>query len=122
MELLQFLHDRAHALGPNHRLTLNLSNIQGIDMHTFAQALPVHNARNLFDAFHKNPDTCMGALRMLNGGSLTTWAPSERGTLLQLATTFQKIAADGKNNAELHLVVPHDPYPTCTTAANVLDL
>ena len=121
-ELLQYIHERAQTKGPGHFVALNLSNIQKVSLHGLAQARSVQDSRDTFEAIHKNPETCNGVLQRLGGGNLTTWAPTEQSALLQLINTFQKFAADVSNRGELHLLVPHDAYPRCATAENVLDL
>ena len=121
-ELLQFVHRRAQEKGPNNRVSLNLSNVQRITLPSFDEAVPMKETREIFEAICRSAESCAGILRTLNGGSLTIWAPTDRGALRQLLPAFQKFATVSANKGELHLLVPHAPYPRCDTAANILDL
>lgn len=89
VEVFQFIHGRALEAGPTHKIALHLSNLQGVPLSNFAQAIPMTESRPLHEALHKSNSTCAEIFQELQGGSLTVWAPTERPALLQLATAFQ---------------------------------
>ena len=120
VELYKFVYERGQRSGTNHRLALHLSNIQGATLSGLAHAVPVQETRLIDETMWKSAPSCEGFLRTLNGGSITMWAPTDTATSLHLASAFEKYSFLPGAKGTLHLLVPHNPFPGCTTPEQFL--
>ena len=77
-ELMEFIHNRACAAGPRHKVALHLSDLQSIGFDSFPQALQPECARPVCESLHKGSGTALQALAHFANGGLTTWAPNDK--------------------------------------------
>ena len=110
-ELLTFYHDMAQRAGPDHKVALNLPNVQGISLDQYGQMLSTETARELYESLHKNKMSRESVFRGLGHGSITVWAPTDKATLSQLLIDFQKFALTPNACGSIHLIVPHNNFP-----------
>ena len=121
-DLFQLLHSRTQHAGGKQKVALHLSNLQDLPLQSFQHAMPTDEARRIYEAIYKSAATFSDILQAITGGSLIVWAPTEHSTVAQLAATFQKYALQPGASGEVQLLIPHDPYPGCSTPTQVLDL
>ncbi len=120
-DFLSYLHGRAAAKGRKLRLGLHLSNLQGVDFSKFTKAMPPDEARGVYESLWFSKESALKTLEWFTEISLMVWAPPDAARLQHMLAAMQALALRG-SSARIHVLVPHDPYPGCSSPTEVLDL
>ena len=121
-ELCTFLHERTQQNNPSCRLALFLSNLQGVPLERFPRVTSTSDARLLYESVQASATGCASILQQFAGAGLMMWAPTEYSSITQLAATFHKFSLQPGASGSLQLLIPHDHYPGCETAAHIQHL
>jgi hypothetical protein len=122
VELFTFLYGRTQQNDPSCRLALFLSNLQALPLEKYPRAVSTCDARLLYESVQTSATGCEDILKQFLGGGLMLWAPTDKSSVVQLAATFHKFSLQPGASGSLQLLIPHDHYPGCETAAHIQDL
>ena len=124
LDLLQYMVEQVQAAGDAWRIALHMSNLQGISFENSPQTLPPAEARLVLGGLCKGPSTGVQVLSRFDAGGVVTWAPQESDALHRLVAAYKEYATSASSTAgcQLVLLIPHDPYPECSSPSQILDL
>ena len=104
-----------------------LSNLQGMDLTAMKMSgndkvVSIGDARALYCEVTKGAKQAAAALKHYRDGGITMWAPSDGRRLQYLLAAMMEIAVSRDFEVTLRMLVPHAPFPSCSTPELVLDL
>ena len=104
------------------RTALHLSNILKYNFTESPGVMDVTETRALHAQLCGLLEMIEQTLSQLQYSEIVTWAPTDNGQLLQVATAMKNLAGRNVRAPRLLLVMPIDPYPGCEQVSDVLDI
>ena len=106
----------------NGRLALHLSNLRRTDIAIHQGTVDVNTSKQLHSQLCGPLEEIERTLARWGDQPLLTWAPTDNGQLLKIATCIRNLHTKGVPHAHLTLAIPFDPYPACQKVSDITDI